>query len=275
MSRYALAVLFALAALLLAAPVAADAIDDEAAKGAAAAEAGDQKTAATAYTRAVGLARKKRGKDDASVGPLALEAGKALLASHNIDRAIAALTISVKNTQINHGKVSLKNAEPLEVLAEASERNSDYTKARKYHEQHIKVLRLSTGEDSLRSANALLAAARLDVKREYFSIARRRMRDASKGFKKAGEEGKAGLAEAQVLTGVAYILDSVDWKKNLPLGGESVREGIQAYEAHYPLGSPEIITMYEQLLLQVNGTPVAERMGDKLTVRLAQHKAAR
>lgn len=274
-STLVLSSILALAIVSLAIPAGADAVDDEAARGAAAAKAGDYETAAKAFTRAVGLARKQRGKNDPSVGPLALEAGKALLETSKIDRAIAAFSLAVKNAQVNHGKASIKNAEPLRMLALASDRNSDRTKARTVYEELIKLLRRRTGEDSLQTANALVVAAELDIRTENFGVARRRLRDAIRGFKKAGSESKREIAEAQVLLGIAFILDSSDWKKNLPAGGEFLREGIQNYEMAYPLGSPEVIAMYEKLLQQVDGTPIAERMGDKLTGRLSEHKAAK
>lgn len=274
-SALALSAVLSLAILSLAIPAGADAVDDEEARGVAAAKAGDYETAATAFTKAVGLARKQRGKNDPSVGPLALEAGKALLEAHKIDRAVKAFGLAVKNAQVNHGKASIKNAEPLRMYALALERNSDRTKARTVYEELIKLLRRTTGEDSLRTANALVAAAELDIRTQNFGVARRRLRDAMRGFKKAGATSTRDLAEAQVLSGIAYILDSSDWKKYLPLGGELLREGIQNYERSYPLGSPEVIAMYEQLLAQLDGTPVAERMGDKLTGRLAEHKAAK
>jgi len=264
-----------LAIMFLAIPAGADAVDDEEARGAAAAKAGDYDTAAKAFTQAFVLARKQRGKNDPSVGPLALEAGKALLETSQIDRATVAFSIAVKNAQVNHGKASIKNAEPLRMLALASDRNSDRTKARTIYEELIKLLRRTTGEDSLRTANALMAAAELDIRTQNLGIARRRLRDAIRGFKKAGSEFRRETAKARVLLGIAYILDSSDWKKNLPAGGEILREGIQNYEMAYPLGSPEVIAMYENLLLQVDGTPIGDKMGDKLSGRLAEHKAAK
>jgi tetratricopeptide (TPR) repeat protein len=275
MQRLSLAALLALGLLLAPLSALADAADDAQESAKAAAAAGDYETAAKQATRAFSLARKNRGKSDASVGPLALQAGDYLLKNRQIDRAIAAYSMSVKNAVSNHGANSIKTVKPLRALAAAKFRNGDRSEALEMYERCATIVERGTGEDSPRTAAALVDVGRVGVQLARYGVARTQLRQAVRGFKKAGDDYARQLAEAQLLLGRGYLLDKGDPMNNYPEGGEWVRKAMAGYETNYPVGSQEVKDVYTQLLTDIAGTPMQKRMGPRLEEQLARHKAAK
>ena len=255
-------------------PAWADVVAEEQARGRAAIAAGDHQAGADALTKALMRARKERGNDDPSIGPLAIEAGQALLDAHDTKRATAAFSIAVKNAQDVHGKSSIEVAEPIRLLADAARRNGDTEKARTYHKHHIKLLERVTGKGSLRTAAALVDAADLDIRTKQFSQARTRLRSAIDVFKKAGGSSTPDLAAAQMRMGSAYMLDPKNPFDNFTEGRRFIGKAVDTYEGHFPKGSQEIIEVYEALLAEIAGSPIEEKLGGELNERLDGHRSA-
>ena len=275
MSRFSLAGLIALSFFLAPLTALADEVEDAQTRAEAAASAGDFETAAKQATKAFSLARKTRGKDHSSVGPLALQAGNYLLENRQLDRAIAAFSMSVKNAVDNHGANSIKTVKPLRALAAAKLRNGDRDDALEMYQRIATIVERGSGEESVRTAGALVDAARVGVSIGRYGVARTGLRQAVRGYKKAGNEYGKQLAEAQLLLGRGYLLDKGDPMNNYPQGGEWVRKAIQGYETNYPQGSQVTMDVYTQLLKDIAGTPMQPRMGPRLEEQLARHKAAK
>ena len=133
----------------------------------------------------------------------------------------------------------------------------------------------ASGRASLKTADALVAAAEVDIRSNQYSLARTRLRGAIGAYRKAGSERTPDLAAAQRMLGTACMLDTRKPAKDFPEGRRFIRQAVDTYEGHYAEDSNEIIDVYEELLAQIAGSPIEEKLGDKLHAHLAEHRAAR
>jgi len=274
----ALAVAIAVAAGSIAAsPAHADEVTDAYAASRSAVDRGDLDAATRHAERALRLGVEQRAANDPELATLAMNAGQLLLGSGRKHDAVAAFRTAVATFEKIHGKTSIELSSPLRALAMAQARNGETSSARLTHARRVEIVAASAGESSVALGDALRDAATAERDANEGSKARRLLQRAIAAYEAAGEQGEL-LARAKIELGFAELMVSPTGIAARKRAETSIRDGLWLLEHAFPLGSSELVSVYEQLekrLRRAHLDPDGSKVAALVEKRLERHRSAR
>ncbi|MEZ4215974.1 MAG: hypothetical protein R3E88_05810 [Myxococcota bacterium] len=273
----AIACAVAALAALAAAPAAADEVTDAYLASRAALDAGDLDAATRHAERALRLGRAQRADDDPELAALGMNAGQLLLGGGQTLEAVDAFRTAVRAYERIHGKDAIELSGPLRALAVAQSRNGETSAARLTHERRVALVAASAGDPSVALADALRDAATAERDARQGRRARKLLERAIASYEAAGEQGEL-LARAKIELGFVELMNAPTSIATRKRAETSIRDGLWLLEHAFPLGSDELVEVYEQIerrLERAHVTGGSSKLAALVEKRLERHRVAR